>query len=206
MNKLMLIFRRTFPFTLIFLFFFGLKISAQQTYLDTISTFRQNYILTHDVVKKEDRQYFRFYPLSAAWRIRCRFEHVENGAWFQMATSGKEKQTFRKFGKITFTIHDTVVHLFVYQSQSLMKTKDYAEYLFIPFTDATSGLETYGAGRYLECFINDIKVNTLFLDFNKAYNPSCAYAVGYNCPVPPRENDLPVAIRAGEMNYAKKIH
>lgn len=182
------------------------EIDAQQTYLDSISAFRQNYILTHEVVQKDDRKFLRFYPLSGSWNIRCRFERVENGNWFQMAASGKEKQSFRKFGKLSFTVHDTLLQLFVYQSQSLMKSKEYAEYLFIPFTDATSGIETYGAGRYLECFINDIKGNLLQLDFNKAYNPYCAYAVGYNCPVPPRENDLPVAILAGEMNYAKKTH
>lgn len=44
------------------------------------------------------------------------------------------------------------------------------------------------------------------LDFNKAYNPYCAYTTGYNCPVPPRENDLPIGIKAGEKNYGKKVH
>ncbi len=48
--------------------------------------------------------------------------------------------------------------------------------------------------------------NTTLLDFNKAYNPYCAYAAGYNCPIPPGENDLPVAILAGEKNYGKKVH
>ena len=197
---------KQFRIILIIILFWGGKIEAQQTYLDSISAFRQNYILTHEVVQKDDRKFLSFYPLNGSWNIRCRFERVENGNWFQMATSGKEKQSFRKFGKLSFTVHDTLLQLFVYQSQSLMKTKEYAEYLFIPFTDATSGFETYGAGRYLECFINDIKGNVFQLDFNKAYNPYCAYAVGYNCPVPPRENDLPVAILAGEMNYAKKTH
>ena len=77
-------------------------------------------------------------------------------------------------------------------------------YLFVPFTDLTSGGESYGGGRYLDFFMDDIKNNYLEVDFNKAYNPYCAYATGFNCPIPPAENDLPVSIIAGEKNFAKK--
>ena len=72
--------------------------------------------------------------------------------------------------------------------------------LFVPFRDSTSGQETYGAGRYI-----DLKENTsgiYDLDFNRAYNPSCAYNSTYSCPVPPAENTLKVAIRAGEKKYS----
>ena len=55
----------------------------------------------------------------------------------------------------------------------------------------------------MDFMLDDIKNNTLLMDFNKAYNPYCAYATGYNCPIPPRENDLPVAIKAGEMAFGK---
>ena len=76
-------------------------------------------------------------------------------------------------------------------------------YLFVPFTDATTGDESYGGGRYLEFYKQDIQNNTLQLDFNKTYNPYCVYATGFRCPIPPKENRLPVAIKAGEMNFAK---
>jgi len=85
-----------------------------------------------------------------------------------------------------------------------MTSTDYADYLFIPFTDNTSGNESYGGGRYLDYKISDIKNNKLLLDFNKAYNPYCAYTTGYNCPIPPAENDLKVAIKAGEKAFEKK--
>ena len=76
-----------------------------------------------------------------------------------------------------------------------------AKELFYIFRDLTTGKETYPAGRF---FYSALPQNgTVVLDFNKAYNPYCAYAAGYNCPIPPRENDLPVAIRAGEKNYGK---
>jgi hypothetical protein len=88
----------------------------------------------------------------------------------------------------------------------LLAREETRDYLFIGFTDMTSAAETYGAGRYIDCVTGDIRGNTMLLDFNKAYNPYCAYAAGYNCPIPPRENDLPVAILAGEKNYGKKVH
>ena len=71
---------------------------------------------------------------------------------------------------------------------------------------ATSALDTYGAGRYIDCTLADIHGDRMTLDFNKAYNPYCAYTTGYNCPVPPKDNDLPVAIQAGEKNYGKRVH
>ena len=68
--------------------------------------------------------------------------------------------------------------------------------LFIPFRDATSGSGTYGAGRYLDLEPEDD--GTYALDFNLAYNPWCAYAPQYSCPLPPRENWLTFPISAGE--------
>ena len=70
--------------------------------------------------------------------------------------------------------------------------------LFVPFRDATSGQETYGAGRYLDVERDDD--GTYVLDFNLAYNPWCAYAPQYSCPLPPRENWLPFRVEAGEQN------
>jgi uncharacterized protein (DUF1684 family) len=74
--------------------------------------------------------------------------------------------------------------------------------LFIPFRDATSGKETYGAARFLDVEESDGRPATVTLDFNEAYNPYCAYSPGYNCPIPPPENHLRVAVTAGERTYA----
>jgi uncharacterized protein len=189
--------------------FSGLTCLAQtnKAYHDSLQAFRANYINTHEVVKtNEDRMLLQFFPLDPSYRVTCRFEKLTGSEWFPMATSGAATQMHRKYGRLTFSIHDTTFHLFVYQSQSLLTVKGYEGYLFVPFTDITSGETTYGAGRYLDCDINDIQGETMRLDFNKAYNPYCAYTAGYNCPIPPKENDLQVAILAGEKNYGKKIH
>ena len=120
-----------------------------------------------------------------------------------MNSTGTEKKQYRVYGILKFSIHDTAVELQIYQSRSLMTSEKYREHLFIPFTDKTSGIETYGGGRYIDLNISDIQNTVYVLDFNKAYNPYCAYAAGYNCPIPPKENDLPVAIKAGELNFLK---
>ncbi len=87
-----------------------------------------------------------------------------------------------------------------------MSDSVYKDHLFLPFTDLTSGEESYGGGRYIDLETTGIINNRLVIDFNKAYNPYCTYSDGYNCPIPPRENDLPVAIRAGEKAFAKPVH
>lgn len=190
--------------TMIFILGISFSLSAQNTYKDSITGFISNYINTHDAVSGDDRKYLRFFPVNESYRVTASFEKVSNGHWFQMATSGKIKKTFRIYGIAHFSIHDTTLALNVYQSQSLMDDATYKNYLFLPFTDLTTGNESYHTGRFLDFMISDIKNGQLTIDFNKAYNPSCAYVDGkYNCPVPPRENNLPVAIFAGEANYAK---
>lgn len=188
---------------------YSISIFAQgknQSYIDSLQSFREKYIVSHEVVGKNDKKFLRFFPIDPDYKVECRFERINDDKWFPMSTSGKAKQIYRRYGKLSFIIHDTTLHLYVYQSQSLMNSKEYKDYLFVPFTDLTSGDISYGGGRYLEYAIGDIKNNQLSLDFNKAYNPYCAYTTGYNCPIPPKENDLPVAIFAGEKNYGKGNH
>src|SRR5690606_24948076 len=87
-----------------------------------------------------------------------------------------------------------------YQNQDLIKQPTYQTYLFIPFTDATTGQDTYATGRYLDFSIPQGQ-DSVWLDFNKAYNPYCAYGDGYSCPIPPKENQLAVRIEAGVKAY-----
>ena len=82
---------------------------------------------------------------------------------------------------------------------------EYQDYLFLPFKDLSNGNQTYGGGRYLDFRQGDIHEKAgeswLILDFNKCYNPYCAFSDGYNCPVPPQENHLPMAVDAGERQF-----
>jgi uncharacterized protein (DUF1684 family) len=180
---------------------------AQTVYMDSLQSWRKNYVENHELLKKpEEQALLRFYPLNPDYKVQCRFEPVSDADWLPMATSGGKTMMARKYGKLSFRLHDTTLHLFVYQFQFLLNKEETRNDLFVGFTDATSAGDTYGGGRYIDCVIGDIHDGIMLLDFNKSYNPYCAYTTGYNCPIPPKENDLPVAILAGEKNYGKKMH
>jgi uncharacterized protein (DUF1684 family) len=88
---------------------------------------------------------------------------------------------------------------------SLINSAEYRDNFFIPFTDASSGKNSYTGGKYIDFVTRDIQPgNMLLIDFNKSYNPYCAFRSEYSCPLPPAENDLPVEINAGEMAFEKK--
>nr|MBP9795861.1 DUF1684 domain-containing protein [Chitinophagales bacterium] len=109
-----------------------------------------------------------------------------------------------QYGTISFQLHDSTFILSIYQSMKLREQDEYKDYLFVPFNDNTNNNETYGGGRYMDFRMGEIADGKLLVDFNKAYNPYCAYSGGYACPVPPAENKLNTNIKAGEKQYKKK--
>lgn len=178
--------------------------AQNKTYKDSTESYFKKYVKEHEVVAGKDKKLISFFPVNENYLINCRFERTVNSSWFRMESSGPIKKNYRIYGIIHFTIHDTAVALNIYQSQDLMTTAKYRDHLFIPFTDATSGQETYESGRYIDLETDDIKNDKILIDFNRAYNPYCAYISGiYNCPIPPAENRLAVAIPAGEKAFAK---
>lgn len=197
---------KSFIFFFISFIFFSQNIVAQnKTYEDSILSYQKNYINTHGVVGVEDRKFIHFYNIDKSYCVTATFKKIIDKEGFEMNSSGDMKKKYFKYGLLTFKLKNSVLHLFVYQSEVLMQQEKYKDYLFVPFGDATSGFESYGGGRYLEFYISDIKNNQVLLDFNKAYNPYCAYITGYNCPIPPIENLLKVPIPAGEKNYGKPV-
>jgi uncharacterized protein len=111
-----------------------------------------------------------------------------------MTTSRGTRQLFNRVGGFDIVVGGERVSIQAYQSA---EREDLS--LFIPFRDSTSGRETYAAARYLEMPVEHD--DNYLVDFNYAYNPYCAYNQGYICPLPPTENWLKVAIRAGEKKY-----
>ena len=193
-------------FLIIFVSFFQPTSAQNKAYRDSILSYQQNYMNTHEIVGKNDRKYIHFYDIDENYHIIAAFTRITDVKGFDMNTSSGKMEKYFKYGFLTFKLNDSVLHLFIYQSASLMQTEKYKDYLFVPYGDATSGFESYGGGRYIEFYIADILNSQVVLDFNKAYNPYCAYAAGFNCPIPPLENLLKVPIRAGEKNYGKPIH
>ena len=185
----------------IFLLLASLTVGAQSSYEDSMKKFISDYVTTHEVVKGNDREHLSFFPINKYYRVDARFEAVKDSKWFNMPTSGALSKPHRVYGYLYFTINDTAVKLAVYQSQNLLQMEKYRTFLFLPFTDLSSGEETYAVGRYIDLLTTDIVNNQVVIDFNKAYNPYCAYSEKYSCPFPPKGNVLKTAVRAGEKNY-----
>jgi uncharacterized protein len=191
-------------FLFVFICLNHLAIHAQETYVDSLNEYQERYVKKHDVVRGNDKKSMHFFPVSEQYRVTARFERIEEAPWFKMETSGKDKQVYRVYGIVHFKLNDTLLKLEVYESQQLMKVKEYAGHLFIPFTDPTNGEESYENGRYIDLTTGELENGFYVIDFNKAYNPYCAYVSNqYNCPIPPRNNKLVVAVRAGEMKFGK---
>jgi len=136
-----------------------------------------------------------YYTANMQYVVTAKFIRTAQEKIFDMPTSGKISKPYVKYGEVHFTMQGKAYKLSVYQSVSLASQRKYRNYLFIPFRDATSGKETYGGGRYIDLTIP--QTDTMVINFNKAYQPYCAYTEGFNCPIPPPENYLPVKIEAG---------
>ncbi len=175
----------------------------KDVYTESIKAYQKMYVDSHEVVKGRDIKHFHFFPINNNYNVSAYFERIYDTVGFTMNTSAGTQKYFYKYGRLDFIIDGKESLLYVYQGKDLMQTEQYKDYLFVPFTDATTGNESYGSGRYLEFYKKDIQGDNLQLDFNKAYNPYCAYATGFKCPVPPKENHLTVPIKAGEMNFGK---
>lgn len=190
---------------ILFICVFFINSSAQKDiYTDSLQKFRERYISEHELIKGKERDYLDFFPIDQSYCVAVKFKKAPEAPWFKMETSGTLKKNYRVYGTLEFTIHDSTLTLNIYQSKDLMGIAQYAKHLFIPFTDKTSGVESYENGKYIDLTIDEVEKPGFMLDFNKAYNPYCAYVSNvYNCPLPPPENDLPVAIRAGEKKYRK---
>ena len=149
-------------------------------------------------LKPEQKNNFtglKYFEPDPAYRIEARVEENKKKDLLVLATSDNKQKPFKKWGYAVFNLDGEEHRLLLLQTAQGLKT----EGLFLPFADATSANETYGAGRYLD--LKMPKNGKITIDFNKAYNPYCAYTDGFSCPFPPPENNLPVAIRAGEKSF-----
>ncbi len=131
------------------------------------------------------------------YRISANLIPVENKKTVTLPTSDGLETRYLEYAYAEFKIDGEACRLLILEIMDMGPTRGT---LFLAFADATSANETYGAGRYLD--INKVPGSTaVTLDFNKAYNPYCAYNDSFSCPFPPKENILNVAIRAGEKVY-----
>ena len=127
--------------------------------------------------------------------IQAELEAPVDPTTVEMQTSTGGAQTYTRAGIVRFDVDGERSQVTLFASEDM-------DELFLPFRDATSGKETYGAGRYLE--VDQPREGRVTIDFNLAYNPYCAYNPNWSCPIPPGENWLAVPIRAGEKDFAAR--
>jgi hypothetical protein len=147
--------------------------------------------------EKKNFTALNYFPPDLNYRISAKLIPIANKKMVLLPTSDGKENSYLEYAFAEFELNDTPCKLLI------LETADNDQYrgtLFLAFADSTSANETYGAGRYLE--LKKIPGTTsITLDFNKAYNPYCAYSVNFSCPFPPTENNLKIAVRAGEKKY-----
>ncbi len=134
----------------------------------------------------------RYYPENPALIFDLEPERFDEPELVEMQTSDGETAAYVRWGRIAFTVDGRAVTLTLFATPA-------GDAFFLPFQDAGRGTETYGAGRYVD--VEPLPGGRVHIDFNYAYNPYCAYNDAWSCPIPPRENQLAVHIRAGERSF-----
>lgn len=190
----------------------GQRVSAQDTLVAGGSSWRDSldsYWARMDAeyadsttspLRPEDRAHFDHlarFARDSSYCVQARFTPVKDAEPFTMRTSTARLPMFKTHGTLLFTLKGVEYMVSVYQDA--VPDPRYPGYLFLPFTDLTNGDQTYGAGRYLD--LKAPLADTVILDFNKAYNPYCAYNDKYSCPIPPSENHLPTTVKAGVLKF-----
>jgi uncharacterized protein len=132
----------------------------------------------------------KYFDVNPAFKVTGKIDRVTSGQTINISMTGGEVEEYEAYGNVKFEIEGVKCVL------KIFKTPE--GNLFLPFKDLTSNKETYGAGRYLDFGVNEVNGNQITIDFNKAYHPYCAYNHTFTCPVPPAENSLNVAVKAGE--------
>ncbi|MND77928.1 hypothetical protein D3C80_696300 [compost metagenome] len=181
----------------------GICLKAQTSYIEEIKHYQKE--LNEEFASpekspltEEDRAKFKelpFFPINEAYKVEAKFIRTHNSVPFEMPTTTARKPVYEKYGEAHFKLNGKDLVLSIYQSHSLREKAEYKDHLFLPFMDLTNGKESYGGGRFLDLTIPE--GDTIVIDFNKAYNPYCAYNHKYSCPIPPKENDMNTEIKAG---------
>ena len=161
----------------------------------------------HSPLSREDRLAFRghdFYPISMEYVVSAQLQRTPESEPFDMASTTGKPHRYRQYGLLTFELSGATFTLPVYQSLRLMNLPEYSDHLFFPFKDLTTGSETYGTGRFMDLRIPE--GDLLELNFNKAYNPYCAYSDRYSCPITPAANFINAFVRAGIRGPLNEEH
>ena len=155
-------------------------------------------ILGFDHQRKERLAFkqLSYFAPDPAWFVMAKLERFPHPSTVDLTTGRGLKQPFTRYGQLTFEVGGAPHTLTAFRAAGSTGKE-----LFVPFRDATSGKQSYGAARFLDLEEPADPDARVPLDFNEAYNPLCAYSDAYNCPLPPAENQLTIAVTAGERAF-----
>ncbi len=163
--------------------------------------YKQSFLLDErSPLTKEDLKFLDFFSADEHWNLTCTCDLKNESQPFDMATYSGMKKPYKVYAVASCKRLNDTIQLYLYQSVQKMNPLANS-YLFLPFKDLTNSATTYGGGRYINLKTDNIQNGFINIDFNKAYNPWCAYSEGYNCPIPPVENHLKTEVLAGEKDY-----
>lgn len=158
-------------------------------------------------LKNKDLKKFKglnFFPVDSSFIVTAKLVKTLDAPIFEMATTTDRKPLYKEYGVLTFSLKGKDCKLTIYRSQEDLNDEKYKNHLFLPFTDDTSGEDSYGGGRYMDVMTTDENDDgTIILNFNNTYNPYCAYNDKYSCPITPRKNHLDIEIKAGIKVFEK---
>ena len=171
-------------------------IEYQKNLTDTYADKEKSILSEDDRLKFVAMGGHQFFAYDSNYRVIADLTIYPKPDRIAMKTSTTRIANYNTYGKATFIINGKEFQLLIYQDANAFSNKLYKDHLFIPYTDLTSGNDTYGGGRYLDLMIPKDKTK-ITIDFNKSYQPYCAYTDGYSCPIPPPENFIDHRIEAG---------
>ena len=189
---------------LLFTLFLLLNCDNRKRYNNDLTTFQReinDFFKDASVspLKKRDLKNFRgldFFTYDSTYLVTAKLTKTPKEKPFMMLTTTDMVVEYIKYGTVSFELLNNQYSLDIYKN---LEDPNERDNLFLPFLDDTNGNESYGGGRYINLSIP--QGENLIIDFNSAFNPYCVYDEKYSCPIVPRENYLPLEIKAGVMNF-----
>lgn len=151
------------------------------------------------IEKKDKFECLQFFAIDKDFIVEATYHPFPKVEEKQFPTSSGKSRALQRVGKVKFNLNGHQYKLVVLKEANA-NNPEFADYYTIAFLDKTNGEETYGGGRYLGVWEEELEDGKVTLNFNLAYQPYCAYVTGYSCLIPPRENFVNEEIRAGVKN------
>ena len=195
-------------YIILFIFFISCTQKKAAEIGETVYQIEQNNIFkdaSRSPLKSKDLKQFEgldFFSFDSTYVVKASLKRTPDAEWFNMKTTTQRLSKERIYGIVSFELQGKLFELNIYQGEENLLSEDYKDYLFLPFLDNTNGESTYSGGRYINLRIPEGDV--MEIDFNKAYNPLCAYNEKYSCPIVPRVNYLDLKIEAGVKAFKKE--